>query len=212
VAGVCLISGCETMEPPTTGRPILSAQGVYHKVQKGETLWRIAKTYQASIEDIIRMNNIPSVAHIEENQLLFIPGATKVLEPETLRQQGSKEEFAWPVKGKVLKYFGERRGAFLNKGINIEADKNEAVQASRAGKVVFADYLAGYAYTVIVDHLDGLSSVYAKNSKLLVKLGDAVSQGQPIAQAGQIGKAAYLHFEIRKNGLADNPLYYLPKI
>jgi lipoprotein NlpD len=65
---------------------------------------------------------------------------------------------------------------------------------------------------VIVYHLDGLSSVYAKNSKLLVKLGDAVSQGQPIAQAGQIGKTAYLHFEIRKNGLADNPLYYLPKL
>ena len=77
---------------------------------------------------------------------------------------------------------------------------------------IFADHLMGYAYTVIVDHLDGYFSVYSQNIKLLVKLGDFVFKGDELARVGSNGKAPFLYFEIRKNGKADNPLYYLPRL
>ncbi len=68
------ISGCATTEYiPTKGGP-LPTKGIYHKVLPGETLWRIAKMYHVSMEELISSNRIPNVAHIEKNQLIFIPG------------------------------------------------------------------------------------------------------------------------------------------
>ena len=60
-------------------QPGTTQRGIYHKVQKGETFWRIAKAYQVDIDDIVRSNNIPNVARIEENQLIFIPRAERVV-------------------------------------------------------------------------------------------------------------------------------------
>ena len=88
--------------------------------------------------------------------------------------------------------------------------EGDMVKAARTGRVVFADYLSGYGYTVILDHSDGLYSVYAKNSKLLVKLGESVLRSKDIARVGRSGSLAYLHFQIRKKSIEDNPLYYLP--
>jgi len=55
--------------------------GVYHKVKKDETLWRIAKAYHVTVSEIERANNIPKAAQIENNQLVFIPGAKIILNP-----------------------------------------------------------------------------------------------------------------------------------
>ena len=63
---------------------------------------------------------------------------------------------------------------------------------------------------MILDHEDDFWTVYSQNSKLLVGLNDRVMQGNPIAQLGKSGDLAYLHFEVRKKAVADNPLYYLP--
>ncbi|OGX38785.1 MAG: hypothetical protein A3D87_05295 [Omnitrophica WOR_2 bacterium RIFCSPHIGHO2_02_FULL_50_17] len=190
--------------------------GIYHKARKGETLWRIAKTYDVPIDDIIRTNRIPSVAKIEENQLIFIPGAPAVRDVAHDKEGGSNG-FIWPVQGKIVGYFHERNSTQFNKGIDIHAQEGESVRAARQGRVVFADYLAGYGYTLILDHAESLYSVYAGNAKLLVKLNDLVRQGEEIAQVGRLlagrqGREdlAYLHFEIRKNAAEDNPLYYLP--
>lgn len=205
------IAGCATVPPvpPTAGAVIPHGKGVTHKVHAAETIWRIARTYNVTIDDIVKANNLPNAAHIEKNQFLFIPGAdavkTIILEP------GQKDvEFIWPMKGKVISYFLERRGLRINKGIHIQAKEGETLCASRSGKVVFADYLNGYAYTLILDHSDGFYSVYAQNSKLMVKLDDVIAQGAAIAQVGKNSESAYLHFEIRKRSKADNPLYYLP--
>jgi murein DD-endopeptidase MepM/ murein hydrolase activator NlpD len=196
---------------PETDRP-----GIYHKVRKGDTLWRIAKVYDTSIDDIIRTNRIPNVVKIEEDQLVFIPGAPAV-KNVVPHKEGGSNGFIWPLQGKILRYFHERNSTQLNKGIDIHAQEGETVRASRRGRVVFADALSGYGYTVILDHADALYSVYAGNAKLLVKLNDLVSQGQGIAQLGRMPAGrkdredlAYLHFEIRKNAVEDNPLYYLP--
>ena len=205
------IAGCATVPPvpPSVGPTVSPGKGVYHKVHTGETIWRIARTYNVTIEEIIKTNNLPNAAHIEKDRLLFIPGAEHV---KTIAiEPGQKDtDFIWPIKGKIISYFGARKGLWINKGIDIQAREGDALCACRSGKVVFADYLNGYAYTLILDHTDGFYSVYAQNSKLMVKLDDVIAQGAPIAQVGKNSDSAYLHFEIRKKSKPDNPLYYLP--
>ncbi len=213
--GLVFMAGCATVKKPSVVPPSekkeAQAKGVYHKVHKGETLWRIAKTYKVSVEDIIRTNNIPNAASIEESQLLLIPGADVVRDVIAPTGPGGKDaEFTWPAVGKVVSYFEDRKGAYFNRGIDIKVDDEESIKAAREGRVVFADHLAGYGYTLIVDHADGLYSVYGHNEKILVGLGDYVFRGEKIAMPAREGGQAYEHFEIRKGDAASNPLYYLP--
>jgi len=209
------LSGCATtVEDPSS---LLSQQipGIYHKVQSGETLWRVAKTYGVGMDEILKTNRIPNIAYIEKGQLIFIPGADEVKTvapaqtalPET-RDDG---EFIWPVDGRVTQYFGARNGSQKSRGIGIQPMAGAFVKAARRGKVVFSDYLTGYAFTVILDHRDGFYSVYSNNKSLLVKLGEEVGKGHQVAVVGERRRQPYLHFEIRKQGRASNPLYYLPK-
>ena len=108
-------------------------------------------------------------------------------------------------------YFDDPIGAStVSHGIDIQAQVGDTVQAVREGEVVLAGYMSGYGQTVMIDHKDGFISVYARNAKLLVKLGDHVYKGQTIAQVGQIGSRVVEHFEIRHGSQATNPLYYLP--
>ncbi len=223
------LTGCMTVDSGVTGTGVPRSQkGVYHKVQKKETLWRIAKTYQVDIEDIIRSNNIPNGAHLEENQLIFIPGAESVKDVDVPSTTTSnffsattspitmtgpiKDDFGWPVSGRVVRYFGEQHGSYLNRGIGIETMEGQPVVASRQGKVVFADYLAGYYYTVILDHMDGYFTVYGFNSQIAVMLGDTVAKGGKLALSGKKGNSPLLYFEIRRYAKAENPLYFLPKL
>lgn len=214
-------SGCMTVDTGMSTGESRSQKGIYHKVQKGETLWRIAKIYQVDIDDIIRNNNIPYGAHLEENQLIFIPNgdsrkvltmppASAAATPTGTNDLG-KDDFGWPVIGRVIRYFGQTGSSYLNHGIGIETMEGQPVSASRQGKVVFADYLAGYSYTVILDHGDGYFSVYGFNSKLAVSLGDTLAKGQTLALAGKKGNVPLLYFEIRRYARAENPLYFLPK-
>ncbi|MCR4337093.1 MAG: peptidoglycan DD-metalloendopeptidase family protein [Candidatus Omnitrophica bacterium] len=224
------VIGCATIEdpdlvqetpeiraiPPEVRHPEVSDVGFYHKVRKGETIWRIAKIYQTPIDDIIQANRIPNAAHLEENQLLLIPGEDKTkdqkLSIEDVSEISRKEDFSWPLRGKILRYFGQDSRSPYHQGICIHAHSGEGVRAARAGRVIFADYLLGYAYTVIVDHQDGFCSVYSQNSKILIKLNDTVHQGDRIAEVGQKDQLSFLYFQIRKKGNPDNPLYYLPKL
>ena len=216
--GICiLLQGCAT----GTYRPIRGDRdassvytrrdkGVTHKVRAGETIWRIAKTYHVSIKDIIRANNMPDVAHIEVGQLIFIPHAQTVKDIPAYKDDSNPNEFSWPLKGRVISYFGQETARGVNRGIDIKARDGDIVYASRKGKVVFADNLSGYAYTVVLDHYDGYFTVYSQNAALLVRLGDRIDKGIPIAEVGKNRSLAYLHFEIRENDKANNPLHYLP--
>ncbi len=207
------LAGCATAKHPSgsyvSKMPEPERFGVYHKVKHGETVWRIAKTYGVSIDDIVQSNNIPNVAQVEDDQLLFIPGASQVKEiVQTLEDKSN--DFIWPLKGKVIKYFKQNEHGRPYKGIGIQADAGTPVKAALTGRVVFADYLTGYGYVVILEHNDGFYTMYGRNAELLVKLGDLVVKGTDIAHVGAINNLAYLHFEIRKNQVEDNPLYYLP--
>lgn len=211
------LAGCATVTKhpgslPGEKTPLSKPKGIYHKVSKGETLWRIAKTYQVSVDEITLANNIPNVASIEQDQLLLIPGADVVqkISLPTTTALDNNAEFIWPVEGRVISYFGDRKGGAHNKGIDIKVGEDNVIKAARGGRVVLADRLSGYGYAVILDHSDGIFSVYGHNERLLVKLGDYVQKGAKIAQAFGKSGQVYEHFEIRKGNRAENPLHYLP--
>lgn len=125
---------------------------------------------------------------------------------------GVKNAFIWPVSGEVISSFSDKLDKTKNKGIDISSEEGRIVRASRGGKVVFCDSkVKGLGKTVILDHGDGYQTVYAYNSEILVKVGDKVEQSDVIARVGGTGRAKRpsLHFEIRKDGKAQNPSYYL---
>lgn len=185
--------------------------GVYHKVVRGQTLWQIAQGYGVSITAIINSNNIPNGTALEAGQLLFIPGANEIKDISLHAADNNKNEFIWPIHGKVVSFFDDPIGAnAVSHGIDIQAQAGENVHATREGDVVLADYMSGWGQTVMIDHKDGFISVYARNVKLLVKLGDHVLKGDAIAEVGQWAGRVIEHFEIRHGSQAMNPLYYLP--
>ncbi len=129
------------------------------------------------------------------------------------RDSRSSVRFVWPVRGKVVRKFGSRGGVKYD-GIAISAPKRATVRAAAAGRVIFSDWGPGsFGRTVIIRHADGAyHSVYAHNSVNLVKKGQLVRRGFPIARVGQTGKVenTRLHFEIRYRTKPRNPLTYLP--
>jgi lipoprotein NlpD len=116
----------------------------------------------------------------------------------------------WPLHGKVVQTF--RPGDRTHQGIRIEGRRGEMVVAAEGGKVVYSGSgLKGYGNLIIVKHNNNYLSAYGFNRRLLVKEGEQVRRGQSLAEVGQVPGGDYLlHFEIRKNGTAVNPLAYLP--
>jgi murein DD-endopeptidase MepM/ murein hydrolase activator NlpD len=118
----------------------------------------------------------------------------------------------WPAPGAVSSGFGIRGNAHHD-GIDIAAPEGTPVRAALDGTVAYVGSLRGYGKVVILTHEGGLTTVYAHNSKNLVNAGTRVHRGTVIASVGQTGRTTgpNLHFEVRKNNLARDPLVYLPK-
>ncbi len=213
LGSLCLfVYGCaapsETIRTEPT--PVLKRQGIYHKVEPKETLWRISKAYNISVDELVKANNIPDAAHIQENQLIFIPNATAEKPVVSTDEAFQSDDFKWPIKGRVVSYFGDTRNAWAGSGIEIRPDEAQKVFPSRGGEVIFADYLNGYGHTAILSHQDGYQTVYARNASLLVSVGEYVTSQVPIAVVGGDGSFIFLHFEIRKDSTPKNPLHFLP--
>ena len=125
--------------------------------------------------------------------------------------------FRWPASGRVTSKFGPRKspggiGSTNHKGIDIGNKKGTPIYAADGGKVIYAGWMSGFGYLVKIDHQNGYVTYYGHCSKLLVKVGDKVPKGTKIAEIGSTGTATgnCLHFEVRYNGVAKNPLNYLP--
>lgn len=122
-------------------------------------------------------------------------------------------KYIWPLKDGFTRSsgFGARWGR-LHKGIDLAVSVGTTVYAADGGTVTEAQYSGSYGNVVVIDHQNGQETRYAHNSKLLVKKGDKVYQGQAIAKSGNTGRSTgpHLHFEIRINGEPRNPLNYLP--
>ncbi len=118
--------------------------------------------------------------------------------------------FIWPVNGAVVSGYGLRWGR-LHEGIDIAASTGTSIWAAAAGTVIYAGWLGGYGNLVVVDHGNGLSTAYAHASAILVAVGQTVSQGETLSLVGSTGNSSgpHLHFEVRVNGVAVDPLLYL---
>ncbi|MBA3381969.1 MAG: peptidoglycan DD-metalloendopeptidase family protein [Actinobacteria bacterium] len=122
----------------------------------------------------------------------------------------SASGFIWPVNGAVVSGFGWRWGR-MHEGIDISASSGTPIWAAAAGTVIHAGWLGGYGNLVVVDHGDGLATAYAHASAILVGVGQQVSQGETLSLVGSTGNSSgpHLHFEVRVNGAAVDPLFYL---
>ncbi len=186
--------------------------GRYHTVRKGQTLWRIAKLYHVNIHTLARINTIKNVRNLEVGQLIFIP-ETQATAPTTANMTKKKhirteKQFILPVNGSVTSHFGQRKNGTKNKGVDIIAPYGTLVVAAKSGLVGYSNtHMRGLGKMIMVDHQDGYITVYSHLSRLLVKQGDSVQQGQGIGHIGTSGhtKKPVLHFEIRKNAQPVNP-------
>lgn len=133
-----------------------------------------------------------------------------------LRQRGYTPTI-WPVEGKLEGGFGGRRNPFggpgyeFHSGQDIEAPMGAPVVAGASGRVSFVGWQNGYGQLVIVDHGGGLTTRYGHLSQIDVALGQAVSRGDLLGKVGSTGRSTgpHLHYEVRINDSAVNPLQYL---
>jgi lipoprotein NlpD len=214
------VAGCASQT--TISKP--TPQGTYHVVTPGETLFRIGKAYGLTYQELARANGIKDAAQIRVGQRIFIPGATHPLPVETIMPaepapvapvspEPGFETFLWPVNGTINSGFGPR-GSTFHDGIDIAAPEGTPILAIEAGEVIYSDQLRGYGNMVIVRHAGGIVSVYAHNEANLVREGQAVARGEVVARVGSTGRVSgpHLHFEIRRNNAAQDPLRYLPQL
>jgi murein DD-endopeptidase MepM/ murein hydrolase activator NlpD len=117
---------------------------------------------------------------------------------------------SWPVSGPVTSGFGPRWGR-MHEGIDISVPTGTSVRAAAAGTVIYAGWLGGYGNLVVVDHGGGLSTAYAHNSGFALGQGATVAAGAVVAISGNTGNSSgpHVHFEVRVNGSAVDPLRYL---
>ena len=190
---------------------ILTVKGVLHQVATGESLWEIAQRYKVSIDEIAQANSISDPSRIQPNTKIVIPGATRVLARDALLVNGQLQKaFDWPAKGRISSPFGPRWGKMHN-GIDIAVVTGTPIRAAADGRVTFAGWNGGYGILVIVDHGNGVETRYAHNSRLNVKVGQAVQRGQIVSYSGNTGVSTgpHLHFEIRHRNTPVNPQNYL---
>ncbi|MFA7620982.1 MAG: M23 family metallopeptidase [Aminobacteriaceae bacterium] len=150
-----------------------------------------------------RGESIASTIRDEKSMRLSVSRPAKVLPRPA-------EQFIRPVAGRITSPWG-MRGGRLHDGVDIPAPLGTPILAARSGRVVFSGNINGYGRTVTIDHGDGTRTRYSHNSANLVKVGDVVRQGQPVAKVGRTGRATctHVHFSVLVNGKAVNPEKYL---
>lgn len=197
---------------------------IEHKVeeQKSADIYEgLTETQQAGadgLSEITARVTLQNGKKVEEEDLVTTVKEEPVTEVVLV---GTKErpptvgsgKYIWPLKDGFTQTsgFGSRWGR-QHKGIDLAVSVGTTVYAADGGTVVEAQYSGSYGNVVMIDHQNGQETRYAHNSKLLVKKGDKVYQGQPIAKSGNTGRSTgpHVHFEIRFNGEPRNPLNYLP--
>jgi murein DD-endopeptidase MepM/ murein hydrolase activator NlpD len=198
--------------------------GFRHRVKSGENLYRIGQAYGVDYRELARANGIDDPHRIEIGQRLIVPNATRELPvtiitpararadaPAAAELPADRSPFVWPIEGRVVDAFGPR-GETHHDGIDIAAAIGTPIRAARGGRVLYSDQLVRYGNVLIVDHGDGYVTVYAHNRLNAVGSDAIVRQGDVIGEVGDTGDASApsLHFEVRKDNVARNPLHFLP--
>ncbi len=152
------------------------------------------------------------VSHLQDQiqQQIQEASSTSVTPLEAGPVQGASGGWIWPVTGTLTSPFGYRWGR-MHEGVDISVPEGTPIRAAKPGNVILAAYTGGYGNYTCVDHGGGLSSCYAHQASYAVSPGDQVAQGEVIGYSGNTGSSTgpHLHFEIRVNGSAVDPLGYL---
>jgi len=195
---------------------ILPISGVKHIVKSGDTLSDVAKLYKADAEEIAFYNNIED-GKLKISSTILVPGGVlpnSMLPQPVLAKTILKNAPAYTKAGQGSGYFiypaaGHNWGRIhANNGVDISNPKGGPIYAAAAGTVILADgsgYNGGYGQYIKIKHPNGVVTLYAHLSKILVKNGQEVSQGAVIGMMGNTGRSTgtHLHFEVRG---AKNPL------
>ena len=204
--------------------------GVYYKVQTGDTLASIATKFSASLDDILNWpgNNIDlTTQKVNPGDYVMVPGGHEklvvwvvpsVASSGALNKAGNPcgagpvgSGFIWPTGNHYLSGNDFWSG---HPGIDIAAGLGAPVWAASAGTVTIAQggWNGGYGNVVMIDHNNGYLTVYGHLSQINVSACEGVAAGQGIGLAGSTGNSTgpHLHFEIRQNGTAVDPWYLLP--
>lgn len=199
---------------------ILPVSGLIYKIEKGDTIAGIAKKYQAEAEDILINNNITEDS-LDIGKEIIIPGGVmpkpKVIAPPTrvsvseifnpAPATDSDAQLLWPaISHRINQYYSWR-----HRGIDINGKNGDPIYASETGKVEVAGWNSrGYGNYIIINHGNGIKTLYAHNSKNEVGVGDTVSRGQIIGYIGSTGRSTgpHIHYEVHVNGVLTNPLVY----
>jgi len=183
-----------------------------------------AEEKQAEVEGIYNeKSNLLSNTRANKNALIYMQKDLEIREAEITRilesyKYGNApgDKFMWPVAGFLKSGFGMRRHPILgtmrmHAGVDLIAPNGALVKAGDGGQIIQAGYDGGYGYSIVVYHGGGFATWYAHLSRILVAVGQNVSRGEVIGLVGATGWATgpHLHFEVRINGAAQNPLEWL---
>ena len=207
------VGATATAAAPAARRP---AATVTYEVQNGDTLFALALRYNTTVDAIVAVNGLPSAHRLRLGQRLVVPVGKRtapraLTAPAVARPTPTvRATLSWPARGVITSRYGWRYRRHHD-GIDLASPRGTPIYAARAGRVAFAGWYYGYGRAVIVDHGGGLTTLYGHASKLLARTGQVVEQGQLIALVGCTGRCtgSHLHFEVRINRRAVNPLPYL---
>ncbi|MBP0628578.1 MULTISPECIES: peptidoglycan DD-metalloendopeptidase family protein [unclassified Cupriavidus] len=207
-------SGCGT-----TGGPVPDG---YYRVERGDTLYSIARKHGRTVRDLTRWNSdITSPSQIEVGQLIRVRPAggagatastgtgqavtdTPRVDSGSSRPPAGGIRLQWPADGRVTAGYSPPG----SKGLTIAVPANGTVRAAAAGRAIHVGNLRGYGMLVIVKHNDDWLTVYGNLDQPLVSEGATISAGQDVGRMG--ASASELHFEVRGNGKPVDPMAYLP--
>ena len=186
--------------------------------QRQQELQQARSTQQSTVQDLQRLleEQGQQLAYLRENesslQATIDALKAKARQVELSGLTSLKGQLQWPLQGRLLQRFNElRQGGLRSRGILIEGTEGGAVNAIANGQVIYADWLKGYGWVLVLDHGEGFMSLYGHNQNLLKEPGEQVMAGEQIALVGRSGGQANpgVYFEIRDKGEAVNPLSWL---
>lgn len=163
---------------------------------------------------IARLNGVETNREVVSVEVSREPKTQVVVQGTKAVADMGTGSLAWPIDaGQITSYFGWRSGR-MHTGVDIAAPTGTPIRAADSGTVVYAGTLGAYGLTIQIDHGGGkMVTLYGHNSANLVSVGTVVEKGQVIARVGRTGRASgpHVHFEVRINGVAVNPLSMYPK-
>lgn len=190
----------------------------YYKVRPGDTLTQIAKRYGQNVNTLVAWNNLPNASQIEVGQVLRVRRHVASRNTATQQRQATavtpinRLSLQWPTDNASSSII-QRYNGTTRKGIDIAGTQGQQIRSAAAGTVIYVgEEVRGYGKLILISHNDYTITAYAHNDTLLVQKDQKVQAGQVIATMGSSDTdSVKLHFEVRLNGKAVDPLPYLTR-